>query len=98
MDANARAAFRALNIGFVFQQFHLVPYLNVLDNVLTATLGTRRSEAHVARAQAFMLIERLGLTDRLRHRPAQLSTSTNHGCCWPMSPPATWTMKTRRSC
>ena len=74
MDANQRAAFRSLNIGFVFQQFHLVPYLNVLDNVLTATLGTRRSDVHAMRTRALGLIEQLGLAERLRHRPAQLST------------------------
>src|SRR5205807_4833918 len=38
LAAEARAAFRAANIGFVFQQFHLIPYLSVLDNVLAPNL------------------------------------------------------------
>ncbi|GAG50591.1 unnamed protein product, partial [marine sediment metagenome] len=38
LPANARATFRAEKLGFVFQQFHLVPYLNVLDNILCASL------------------------------------------------------------
>ncbi|MBT3268020.1 ABC transporter ATP-binding protein [Candidatus Poribacteria bacterium] len=61
-----RAAFRAGNIGFVFQMFHLVPYLSVLDNVLLASRG-----AHRERAAA--LVDSVGLTDRQTHRPAELS-------------------------
>ena len=66
----ARARFRAENIGFVFQMFHLVPYLNVTENVLLAggTIGNKNS-----RAQAHKLIERFGLADRTYHRPAELS-------------------------
>src|ERR1700674_285921 len=41
----ARARFRAANIGYVFQQFHLVPYLSVLENVLAAALAQGRSGA-----------------------------------------------------
>lgn len=70
---NRRAAFRARHIGFVFQQFHLVPYLSVLDNVLAASLGlVHRSDAGT-RARAEQLIEQLGLSQRRGHRPAQLS-------------------------
>lgn len=67
-----RAQIRALNIGFVFQQFHLVPYLDVLDNILTPTLALSANGA--ARSRAFELAERFGLTARLRHVPAALST------------------------
>ncbi len=74
MPPNARAAFRARHIGFVFQQFHLVPYLTVLDNVLTATLGLDAAARSTARQRAIELIEQFGLTTRIRHRPAQLST------------------------
>lgn len=67
-----RARFRAVNVGFVFQQFHLVPYLDVLDNILAPTLalGTNGN----SRARALELAARFGLTDRLRHVPAALST------------------------
>lgn len=62
----SRARFRGRRIGFVFQLFHLVPYLNVLDNVRVA-----RRRADAERAEA--LLERLGLGHRLRHTPAELS-------------------------
>ena len=67
---SARARFRAEKIGFVFQMFHLLPYLTVLDNVAAAARAEQRSEA---RTRAMKLIEQFGLTDRLRHRPAELS-------------------------
>src|SRR4051794_32352919 len=50
LSADARARFRAANIGFVFQQFHLVPYLSVLDNVLAPALAAAVPDA-VARAR-----------------------------------------------
>lgn len=74
LSPEIRAQFRATNIGFVFQQFHLVPYLNVLENVLTASLGLsgdRRAESH---RRASELVDQFGLTDRMKHRPGQLST------------------------
>ncbi len=70
MPAGARAEFRSQNIGFVFQLFHLLPYLNVLDNVLTAANHNARETA-VERAAE--LLERFSLSDRLTHRPGQLS-------------------------
>ena len=70
MSAAARAEFRSQNIGFVFQLFHLLPYLNVLDNVLTAANHNSRETA-VERATE--LLERFHLSDRLTHRPGQLS-------------------------
>lgn len=66
-----RASFRAQRIGFVFQRFHLVPYLNVEDNVLAVTLAR---EIPRARDRALELLERFGLTPRIRHYPSQLST------------------------
>jgi len=65
-----RAAFRAEYLGFVFQLFHLLPYLTVVDNVvLAATARTRAT----ARQRAEELLVRFGLGDRLAHRPGQLS-------------------------
>ncbi len=66
----ARARFRAETIGFVFQMFHLVPYLNVLENVLLAAGVVRRRQG---RAEAVRLLQRLGLGHRLGHRPSELS-------------------------
>ena len=71
LSTDARAAHRARLVGFVFQRFHLVPYLSVLDNVLAPSLGTFVPDAP-ARARA--LVERFGLADRARHRPSELST------------------------
>jgi len=77
LSTEDRARFRAGNIGFVFQQFHLVPYLNVLDNVMTAALGvplSSRSGDNDLRSRADALLESFGLTDRAQHVPARLST------------------------
>lgn len=72
LNPNERARFRADKIGFVFQQFHLVPYLSIIDNVLSAQLGIVKSADAGQRAEA--LLERFGLVDRRGHRPSQLST------------------------
>ena len=71
LPSAARTRLRAAGIGFVFQQFHLVPYLTVLDNVLTPTLTQAIPDA---RKRAGELIERFGLSPRARHVPAELST------------------------
>ena len=71
LSGEQRARLRAERIGFVFQQFHLVPYLNVLDNVMAPALVTGETSA---RERAESLVERFGLTDRAGHRPGQLST------------------------
>jgi len=71
LSPESRASFRADNIGFVFQQFHLVPYLNVLDNVLAPSMA---SSGDGAEARARELIEHFGLTDRIAHVPGELST------------------------
>ena len=70
ISANARSTFRAQKIGFVFQQFHLVPYLNVLQNILTANIPLKHPHAGT---RAEELIERFGLTSRASHVPAELS-------------------------
>lgn len=70
LSASRRAEFRAKNIGFVFQLFHLLPYLNVLDNVLVAASDGTAPEAKDYAAE---LLDRFGLGDRINHRPGQLS-------------------------
>ncbi len=71
LSSQGRANFRAYHIGFVFQLFHLVPYLSVLENVL---LPTRLLPEPNGRQRALDLLDRFGMADRVHHRPAQLST------------------------
>jgi len=71
LSADGRARFRADHVGFVFQQFHLVPYLNVLDNVLVPSIASVRT---AARDRARDLVVRFGLEHRMHHVPAELST------------------------
>ena len=71
LSPNRRAAGRARRIGFVFQQFHLIPYLSALDNVRTAAIATSRA---VPGSRAADLLAAFGLQDRLHHLPAELST------------------------
>ncbi len=71
LSPERRAQFRAANLGFVFQQFHLVPYLSVLDNVLAPALALPTPEA---RTRARELITHFRLEDRADHVPAELST------------------------
>ena len=66
-----RARLRAATVGFVFQQFHLVPYLTVRDNVLAPSVARPSAEAA---GRADELIERFGLAARVDHLPAELST------------------------
>ena len=77
-SADERAGFRGASMGFVFQQFHLVPYLNVLDNVLVASLALPAESSPAsqrdARDRGLALLHRFGLRDRAFHRSAQLST------------------------
>ena len=70
LDEDGRAIMRAENVGFVFQSFHLVPSLNALENVM---LPLELAGARDAREKSMQVIEQVGLIDRWRHYPAQLS-------------------------
>jgi ABC-type lipoprotein export system ATPase subunit len=72
MSAGARAAFRRRNLGFVFQFFNLVPMLTAVENV-SMPLVLDGVPARSADARAEELLHRVGLADRARHRPAELS-------------------------
>ncbi len=66
------AHFRNCTIGFVFQAYHLLPELSMLENVMLPGLLAGQSRA-VVRKRAKQLLERTGLATRLKHRPAELS-------------------------
>jgi putative ABC transport system ATP-binding protein len=72
MGEEDRAALRASSIGFVFQSFMLVPTLTALENVQLPALLRGESERN-SRDQALQLLDKLGLSKRLAHLPAQLS-------------------------
>jgi putative ABC transport system ATP-binding protein len=72
LDDTSLSRLRNSNIGFVFQSFHLLPRLTALDNVLLPLRFGGRDPATV-RPHAIALLERLGLGDRMEHRPNQLS-------------------------
>ena len=63
---------RREKIGFVFQLFHLLPYLTALENVMVA-MDLARTKTAEAESRAIELLTQVGLTERLHHRPAQLS-------------------------
>ena len=67
------AAFRNRRIGFVFQDHHLLPQCSVLENVLVPTLVSRETQPTETESYARELLDRVGLGDRLDHRPAELS-------------------------
>ncbi|MCH8295502.1 ABC transporter ATP-binding protein [Candidatus Poribacteria bacterium] len=66
------SAIRREKIGFVFQLFHLIPYLTAIENVMVA-MDIARTKGHEAETRAKALLTQVGLEKRLHHRPAQLS-------------------------
>jgi ABC-type lipoprotein export system ATPase subunit len=70
MNSAELARFRALHFGFVFQQYHLVPYLSTLENILLPGLALRLENDH---KRAIDLIEIFGLSHRQYHMPGELS-------------------------
>ena len=65
------AEFRSLNVGFVFQDHHLLPQFTVLQNVVLPSIAAKHGEQALERAKE--LLAQVGLEERLQHRPAQLS-------------------------
>jgi putative ABC transport system ATP-binding protein len=70
---DGRAEFRARNVGFVFQTFHLLPTLTALENVLVPLELLGGLSSAESRGRASELLQRVGLGDRLHHFPTQLS-------------------------
>ena len=66
------AGFRNQNIGFVFQEHHLLPQLSALENVLIPIVANGETDSQSIE-QAKSLLEKVGLSDRMTHRPGSLS-------------------------
>jgi lipoprotein-releasing system ATP-binding protein len=72
LDNRQLAAFRNRKIGFVFQDHYLLPQCSVLENVLVPTVAAGRVGSDTV-DRARELLDRVGLADRMDHRPAELS-------------------------
>ena len=72
LTENQQARFRNERIGFIFQDHHLLPQWNVLENTLLPALA-KGAPTQAIRERAIALLERVGLKDRMSHLPSQLS-------------------------
>jgi len=77
MSAAELNRFRSEKIGFIFQQFHLIPYLSALENVMLAQYFHSMTD----KKEALAALERVGLGDRASHLPAQLSGGEQQRVC-----------------
>lgn len=72
LSDNERTAYRARHMGFIFQDFNLLPMLSAVENVELPMLISQ-FPGRKARQRALEMLDRVGLADRARHRPAELS-------------------------
>src|SRR5258708_4635138 len=72
LSDNERTAYRARHMGFIFQDFNLLPVLSAVENVELPMLVSK-VPARKARQRALEVLDLVGLSDRARHRPAELS-------------------------
>ncbi len=72
LPIESQADFRREYIGFVFQQFHLMPYLSALENVMLPLTITKRTDSEM-REMALDSLERVGLSDKAANLPSELS-------------------------
>ncbi|EMU7654179.1 ABC transporter ATP-binding protein [Campylobacter jejuni] len=77
MDEEQKITLRREKIGLVFQQFHLIPYLNALENVMLS----QYYHSSVDEKDAKMVLEKVGLSHRLTHLPSQLSGGEQQRVC-----------------
>ena len=99
MEAEERTVFRRRNIGFVFQQYNLVPVLSIFENIV---LPLRLDGAGIDAGLLEAVTESLGIADKLERLPGMLSEVSSSGLqlpvrlwqsrqsCWPMNQPAAW--------
>lgn len=72
LSENRKALLRAEKIGFVFQTYHLMPEMNIVDNVALPNMALKKRNP-LAKERAIALLEAVGLGDRLEHKPLELS-------------------------
>lgn len=72
LSDNERTTYRARHMGFIFQDFNLLPVLSAVENVELPML-VAKVPSKKARKRALEMLDRVGLADRARHRPAELS-------------------------
>ncbi|HAA1707074.1 TPA_asm: ABC transporter ATP-binding protein [Campylobacter jejuni] len=77
MDEEQKITLRREKIGLVFQQFHLIPYLNALENVMLS----QYYHSSVDEEDAKMVLKKIGLSHRLTHLPSQLSGGEQQRVC-----------------
>lgn len=82
LSESKRDLFRARHVGYIFQFFYLIPYLSALDNVTVAMFFSKggQSRGEIER-KALLLLERVGLAERARHLPGQLSGGEQQRVC-----------------
>jgi ABC-type lipoprotein export system ATPase subunit len=68
-----RSVLRNKNFGFIFQFYHLLPELNVLENVVLPAMINGRESRRKIKNRAIALLERVGMDNRLKHKPSRLS-------------------------
>jgi len=71
MSAARLARFRSANVGYVFQSFHLLPELDIVENVALPAMAGGKTRGATERAEN--LLDQVGLGDRIGHRPQELS-------------------------
>jgi len=73
LKSRERAAWRARRVGFVFQSYHLLPEMDVADNVLLPAMALGATDRSALRRRALSLLEQVGLAGRAAHTPLELS-------------------------
>lgn len=77
LDEEAKIKIRREKIGLIFQQFHLIPYLNALENVMLA----QYYHSSIDEEDAALVLEKVGLSHRLKHLPNELSGGEQQRLC-----------------